>query len=124
MPPQEPIRTFALEVRFAFEAYLNKESASARTLMNATKLAQYFHFFANRERKIVEKDKLGKARLHSEKRQAIKEYCVNSRRQLLNVAKKKEDITKPQALLYDAFDHIKRINARVGTTVTKRPLSK
>ena len=79
--PQEPIRAFAPEVRIAFEAYLNEERASARTLMNATKRAQYLHFLANPEQNIVEKDKIEKARLHSEKRRAIKEYCVDSRGQ-------------------------------------------
>lgn len=71
MPPQEPIRAFAPEVRISFEAYLNEERASARTLMNATKRAQYLQFLANPEQKIVEKDKIEKARLHSEKRRAI-----------------------------------------------------
>ncbi len=40
MSPQEPIRAFASEVIIAFEACLNEECASARTLMNATKRAQ------------------------------------------------------------------------------------
>ena len=46
--PQKLICAFALDVRFAFEAYLN-EKESARTLMNATKGAQYLYLFANRE---------------------------------------------------------------------------
>lgn len=99
MPPQEPICAFASEVRIAFEAYLNEERALARTLMNTTKRAQYLHFFANPEQKIVEKDKVEKARLHSEKRWAIKEYCVDSRGQLLHVAQKKGDIRKLQAFV-------------------------
>ncbi len=57
------IRAFAPEVRTAFETYLNEERASARTLMNATKRAQYLHFLANPEQKIAEKDKIEKARL-------------------------------------------------------------
>lgn len=108
------IRAFAPEVRTAFETYLNEERASARTLTNATKRAQYLHFLANPEQKIAEKDKIEKARLYSEKRRATKEYCVDSRGQLLHVAQKKGDISKPQAFVYDAFDNIERIPAASG----------
>lgn len=61
--------------------------------MNATKRAQYLHFLANPEKKIAEKDKIEKPRLHSEKRRAIKEYCVDSRGQVLHVAQNNGDIT-------------------------------
>ncbi len=114
MPPQEPICPFVLKVRVAFEAYLNEKRASARTFMNATKRAQYLYFFANSEQKIVEKDKIEKARLHYEKGRAIKEYCINSRGQLLNMAQKKRDITKLQVFVYDVFDHIERIHSAGG----------
>ncbi len=67
--------------------------------MNAIKRTQYLHIFAHWEQKIVEEDKIGKTRLHSEKHPAIKEYYVDSRRQLLNVAQKKGDIVKPQAFV-------------------------
>ena len=90
MPPQDPVRAFTPEVRLAFEAYLNEVSKSGKALMNATKRAQYLHFLANPEQKIIEKDKVKRARLHSEKRRAIKEFCVYSRGQLLHVAQKKE----------------------------------
>lgn len=74
MPPQDPVRAFTPEVRLAFEAYLNKVSKSGKALMTATKRAQYLHFLANPEQKIIEKDKVERARLHSEKRRAIKEF--------------------------------------------------
>ena len=47
MPPQEPIRVFGPKVRVAFEPNLNKERASARTFLNATKRSYYFHFCSN-----------------------------------------------------------------------------
>ena len=72
MPPQKLIRAFTLEVGVAFDAYFNEERATAKTLINATKRAQYFYFLANREQKIVEKDKIEKAHLYSEKCRAIK----------------------------------------------------
>ena len=77
--------------------------------MNARKGAQYLLFLAYPERKITEKDKAEKKQLHTEKRRAIEEFCVNSRRQLLHVTQKKKDITKPQAFIYNAFDFIERI---------------
>ncbi len=117
---QEPIRAFTPKVRVAFETYFNEEHTSARTLMNATTYAQYLHFLANPEQKIVEKDKIEKGRLHSEKCRAIKEYCVDSKKQLLNVAPKKRDITKPQAFVYDAFDHIKKVHADGGHNSYKK----
>ena len=101
-------------MRVAFEACLNGERASARTLINATKHSQYFHFFANREKKIVEKDKIENTCLHSEKRRAIKEYFDNSNRQRLHLVQKKKDIIKPQAFVYDVFYNIKRIHAASG----------
>ncbi len=82
--------------------------------MKAIKRVSYLHFFANQEKEIVEKDKIENTRLHSEKRQAINEYYVNSRGQLLHVASEKEDTTKPQAFVYDTFDHIKKIHAVDG----------
>ena len=81
---------------------------------NATKHAQYLHFLANLEQKIVEKDKVERARLHAEKRRAIKEFCVDSQGQLLHIAQKKGAITKPQAFVYDTFDHIERRYAAGG----------
>lgn len=89
-PPREPISAFDPEIRPAFEAYLNEERASVRTSMNATKRVQYLPFPADLEQKIVEKDNIEKARLHSEKRRAMEEYCVDSRGELLHVAQKKK----------------------------------
>ncbi len=56
-----------------------------------------------------QKDKAEKKRLHTEKRCAIKEFCVNSGRQLLHIAQKKRDITKTQPFVYDVSDYIERI---------------
>ncbi len=39
MPHQEPICVFVPKVRVAFDAYLNKQRASAKTLINTTKSA-------------------------------------------------------------------------------------
>ena len=66
--------------------------------MKAIKRVQYLHFFANREKEIVEKDNIENTRLHSEKRRAIKEYYFHSRGQLLHLASEKEDITKATSL--------------------------
>ena len=82
--------------------------------MNATKRAQYLSFLADPQQKITKKEKAEKKQLHAEKRQAIKEFCVDSRRQLLHVAQKKRDITKPQASFYDLFDYIEQINTAGG----------
>ena len=88
--------------------------------MNATKRVQYLLFLADPEQKITEKDKAEKKRLHEEKRWAIKEFCVDSRRQLLHVAQKKGDITKPQAFVYDVFDYIERIHTAEGHNSYKK----
>ena len=114
MPPQDPVQAFTPEVRAEFEAYLNASCTTNRNLMNATKRAQYLSFLADPEQKITGKDKAEKKRLHAEIRRAIKEFCVDSRGQLLHIAQKKGDITKPQAFVYDAFDYIKRIQAAGG----------
>lgn len=120
MPLQEQICAFALKVKVAFKVYLNEERASAKILMNAIKPAQYFYCFANSEQKIVEKDKIQKIYLHSEMRRAIKEYYIDLRGQLLHMAQKKRDITKPQAFVYNAFDYIKRIHTADGHDSYKR----
>ena len=104
MPPQNSVQVFTPEVRAAFEAFLNGSCTTTRNLMNAKKRAQYLSFLADLEQEIDEKGKAGKNRLHAEKRRAIKEFCVDSRWQLLHVAQKNGDITKPQAFVYDAFD--------------------
>lgn len=39
---------------------------------------------------------------------------MDSRGQLLHIAYKRRDITKPQAFVYDAFDHIEQIHAAEG----------
>ena len=114
MPPQDPVQAFTPEVRAAFEAFLNGSCTTTRNLTNATKRAQYLSFLADPEQKITERDKAEKKRLHAEKRRAIKEFCVDSRGQLLHVAQKKGEITKPQAFVYDAFDFIEKIHAARG----------
>lgn len=78
MPPQDPVHAFTPKIKVVFEAYLNNVNKSEKSLMNATKLAQYLYIFVNPEQKIVKKDKVEKARLHVEKRQVIEEFCVDS----------------------------------------------
>lgn len=124
MPPQDPVQAFTPEVRADFETYLNALCTTNRNLMNATKRAQYISFFADPEQKITEKDKAEKKRLHAEKRRAIKEFCVDSRGQLLHVAQKKRYITKPQAFVYDAFDYIEQYMLQGVTMGIKRLFSK
>ena len=89
MPPQVLVQAFTPEVRVAFDTFLNGSCITNRNLMNATKQAQHLSFLADPERKITEKDKAEKKRLHAEKRQTIKEFCVDSRRQLLHLAQKR-----------------------------------
>ncbi len=98
MPPHELVQAFTPEVRAVFEAFLNALCTINRNFMNATKQAQYLSFLADPEQKITEKNKTENKRLHAEERRAIKEFCVDSCRQLLHVAQKKEKITKPQVL--------------------------
>ena len=71
-------------------------------------------FFADLEQKITEKNNAQKKRLNAEKRRPIKEFCVNSHRDLLHLAQKKGNITKSQAFVYNAFDYIERINTAGG----------
>lgn len=82
--------------------------------MNATKRAEYLRYLADPEQKIHETDKVERKRLNSIKRRVLKEFCMDSRGQLLHIAQKKGDITKPQAFIYDTFDHIERIHAAGG----------
>ena len=114
MLPQDPVQAFTPEVRAAFEAFLNGSYTTNQNLMNATKRVQCFSFLADPEQKITEKDKVEKKRLHAEKRWVIKEFFVDSRRQLLHVAEKKRDITKTQAFAHNAFDYIERIYTARG----------
>ena len=114
MPLQSPLSSFTPEIRKAFEEYLDNKTESGKTLMNATKRAGYLRYLADPEQKIHETDKVERKRLNSIKRRVIKEFCMDSRGQLLHIAQKKGDITKPQAFIYDAFDHIERIHAAGG----------
>ncbi len=57
MPPQDPFQAFILEVRAAFETFLNGLCTTNQNLMNSTKRAQYLSFFANPEQKITKKTK-------------------------------------------------------------------
>ena len=60
----------------AFETYLNASCTTTRTLMNASKRAQYLSFLADAEQKITEKDKAEKERLHAEKRRLFTQSFV------------------------------------------------
>ena len=82
--------------------------------MNAIKRAQYLSFLANLEQKITEKNKAEKKRLYVEESWVIKDFCVDSSRQLFHIAQKKEKITNPQGFVYDVFNYIERINTAGG----------
>ncbi len=110
-------------MRKAFEEYLDNKTESGKTLMNATKRAEYLRYLADPEQKIHETDKVERKRLNAIKPRVIKEYCMDSRGQLLHIAQKKGDITKPQAFIYDAFDYIERIHAAGGHNGYKKNLS-
>lgn len=113
MPPQNPVCARTPEVRLAFEAY-KRNKQDRKALMNATKRAQYLHFLANSEQKIIEKDKAERARLLSEKRRAIEDSAWTNEVNFVMLIMKKGDITKPQAFAYDTFDQIERIHAAGG----------
>ncbi len=94
---------------------MNSSFTTNWNLINATKRAQYLLFLADREQKITEKKTL-----YAKRRWAIKGFCVDFRRILLHVAQKKRDITKPQAFLYDALNHIQRIYTTGGHNSYKK----
>ena len=114
MSPQPPLSSFTPKIKKAFEEYLHNKAESRTTLMNTTKRAEYLQYLANPEQKIHKTDKVERKQLNSIKWRVIKEFCMDSRGQLLHIAQKKGDITKPQAFIYDAFNHIKRIHAAGG----------
>lgn len=67
--------------------------------MNDTKCKQYLHFFANLGKEIVEKNITKRTCLHSKRRQVIKKYGLDLKKQLLYLAQKK------------IFDYIKKLYA-------------
>ncbi len=111
MPPQPPLSSFTPGIKKAFEEYLDNKAESGTTLMNATKRAEYLRYLVDPEQKIHKTDKVERNRLNSIKRRVIKEFCMDSRGQLLHIAQKKKDITKPQAFIYNIFDYIEWIHA-------------
>ena len=114
MPPQTTIKIFKPEVQKAFEQYSNISHKAGKLLMNATRRAVYLQFFSDSDRKIVERDKHEKSRLYNKKRQAINEFCFDNRGPFLHVGSRKEDITRSQAFVYNAFDIIARIHGTRG----------
>ena len=82
--------------------------------MNATCRTLYLQFLSNPDQNIVEPDSHEKSRFYTEKRRAIKKFCIDNRGRLLHVGLRKEDITRPQAFIYDAFDIIARIHDTGG----------
>ena len=95
MPPQTPIEAFKHEVQEVFEQYLNTSHKAGKLLINATHWALYLRFLPDPDQKIVEPDKHEKSRFYTEKRQAIKELCIDNRGQLLHVSLRQGGITRP-----------------------------
>ena len=120
MPLQPPLSSFTPEIRKAFEEYLDNKTELEKTFMNATKCAEYLQYLTDPEQKIHKTDKVERKRFNAIKQRDIKEYCMDFRGQLLYIAQKKGDITKPQAFIYDAFDHIERIHAVGGHNSYKK----
>lgn len=61
--------------------------------------------------KIHKADKVKKKQLNSIKQRGIKGFYIDSQRQLLQIVWKKRDITKPQVLIYDTSNNMKRIDS-------------
>ena len=89
MPSQTPIEAFKPEVQEAFEQYLNILYKAWKLLMNATRRAFSLGFLSDPDQKIVKPDKHEKSRFYTEKRQAINEFFIDNRSQLLHVGFKK-----------------------------------
>ena len=106
MPPQTPIEAFKPKLREAFEQYLNTLHEAGKLLIKATRQALYLQFLSDPDQKIVEPDKHKNFRFYTKKHQAINEFCINNKGQLLHVGLRKGDITRPQAFVYHAFDII------------------
>lgn len=52
------VRAFILQIKVALETYINNISKPEKYLIKCIKLAQYLHFLANLEQKIVKKTTL------------------------------------------------------------------
>ena len=88
-----PIEAFKPEVQETFDHYLTTSYKARKFLINAFYHAHYLQFFSDPDQKIVEIDKYKKFHLNTKKRQAINEFCVNNKGQLLHIGLKKRDIT-------------------------------
>ena len=86
MSLQLPLFLFRSEIRNVFEKYLDYKIESGKTLKNATKRAEYQRYLGDPEQKIYNTDKVERKRLNSIKRQIIKQFCMDSQGQLLQIA--------------------------------------
>ena len=89
MLPQTLIEFFKPEMREVFEQYFNTSHKAGKLLINATCRALYLRFLSDSDQKIVEPDKHEKFRLYTKKRQAINEFYIDNRGQLLHVGLRK-----------------------------------
>ncbi len=77
--------------------------------MNVTRWVFYLSFLSDLEQKIVKTNKHKKSCFYNKGRQAIKEFCIDNKRQLFYISLEKKYITWSQAFIYNQFEIIAQI---------------